>query len=563
MSGRSNDANDPRRSFDRVDPERNGAGISSHRRSQSAVPRQGTPSNNGSPLNIVLISSSGDSIDTLLRQVASSLGGISIEGSASTHNPVTTAARMDNPAPAPTLRDAPQERQLRPSRRLPRPNEVPPMSSAGRDPHTVSAGQDPHTASAGQESNLFASPPLRWASYTDLPEDWLASDSSDSSRRSSYHSSAWDIQFHSSEEESSSDAEESSVGLDPTSNASNVDPSARRETAFDSAASSSLVTLYPVESLYDSETHDFSGPSGSSAQPQASSAKRAPVVTAAAGPSGSRNTPSSTSSEKTSRTFGSDSILPPPILRPSSSRQREPAAPPPPINLRPQAARRDLAPNPPDQLPERPGGRILYDVTTPNSDHHLVRGWARAAALTHGHPNTQVRRLTPRPRRVSQGEWFVVTKGRQVGIFRGWEQARLQVDQFSGAIYKAYATQEEAEARLRLVGERRALMPGIEGLPAQLRFLAEPSRPPAQYMMRNEGSPSPQSAAAIVVFRGLVHGVYNDWLDCADYVVGIKGAVYNTFERVEAAHAAYNRARFEGLLQTIRPPPNRRATVYA
>lgn len=41
------------------------------------------------------------------------------------------------------------------------------------------------------------------------------------------------------------------------------------------------------------------------------------------------------------------------------------------------------------------------------------------------------------------------------------EQARLQVDQFSGAIYKAYATQEEAEARLRLVGERRALMPGI------------------------------------------------------------------------------------------------------
>lgn len=62
-------------------------------------------------------------------------------------------------------------------------------------------------------------------------------------------------------------------------------------------------------------------------------------------------------------------------------------------------------------------------------------------------------------------------------------------------------------------------------------------------------------------YRTLILGLHR--LDCADYVVGIKGAVYNTFERVEAAHAAYNRARFEGLLQTIRPPPNRRATVYA
>lgn len=48
----------------------------------------------------------------------------------------------------------------------------------------------------------------------------------------------------------------------------------------------------------------------------------------------------------------------------------------------------------------------------------LIR--ARAAHLSSGHANTIVRRITPRPRRVSQGEWFVVTKGREVGVFQGW-----------------------------------------------------------------------------------------------------------------------------------------------
>lgn len=42
-------------------------------------------------------------------------------------------------------------------------------------------------------------------------------------------------------------------------------------------------------------------------------------------------------------------------------------------------------------------------------------------------------------------------------------------------------------------------------------------------------------------------------LDCADYVVGIPGSVYNTFNSVAAAEHAFQRARDEGLLQNVYP----------
>ena len=40
---------------------------------------------------------------------------------------------------------------------------------------------------------------------------------------------------------------------------------------------------------------------------------------------------------------------------------------------------------------------------------------------------------------------YVVTRGRQTGIFDTWEDCERQVKGFSGAQYKSYATQEDAE----------------------------------------------------------------------------------------------------------------------
>jgi ribonuclease HI len=42
-------------------------------------------------------------------------------------------------------------------------------------------------------------------------------------------------------------------------------------------------------------------------------------------------------------------------------------------------------------------------------------------------------------------KYYVVWKGRETGIFTSWEECKSQVDHFSGAKFKSFPTQEEAE----------------------------------------------------------------------------------------------------------------------
>jgi ribonuclease HI len=45
----------------------------------------------------------------------------------------------------------------------------------------------------------------------------------------------------------------------------------------------------------------------------------------------------------------------------------------------------------------------------------------------------------------AKGKFYVVWKGRQTGIFSGWEACKAQVNGFTGAEYKAFQTRQEAE----------------------------------------------------------------------------------------------------------------------
>ena len=44
-----------------------------------------------------------------------------------------------------------------------------------------------------------------------------------------------------------------------------------------------------------------------------------------------------------------------------------------------------------------------------------------------------------------RARWYVVWAGREPGIYRDWEQCRAQVEGFSGAQYRSYASVDEAE----------------------------------------------------------------------------------------------------------------------
>ncbi|KAJ7593011.1 hypothetical protein C8J56DRAFT_1045448 [Mycena floridula] len=57
-------------------------------------------------------------------------------------------------------------------------------------------------------------------------------------------------------------------------------------------------------------------------------------------------------------------------------------------------------------------------------------------------PNCQHRFPPPPPRK----NWYVITRGRQVGIFTDWNVAASHVVGVKGAVFKRYGTRAEAEA---------------------------------------------------------------------------------------------------------------------
>lgn len=45
-------------------------------------------------------------------------------------------------------------------------------------------------------------------------------------------------------------------------------------------------------------------------------------------------------------------------------------------------------------------------------------------------------------------KYYAVRRGRKTGLFRSWADCKAQIDGFSGALYKSFTTQAEAEAYL-------------------------------------------------------------------------------------------------------------------
>lgn len=57
----------------------------------------------------------------------------------------------------------------------------------------------------------------------------------------------------------------------------------------------------------------------------------------------------------------------------------------------------------------------------------------------------------------------------------------------------------------------------------------------------------------IVVFKGTDIGVFEDWLEAADYAVGIEGAVWNGFYSQGQAERAFDDALVDGFVEMLPP----------
>jgi len=80
---------------------------------------------------------------------------------------------------------------------------------------------------------------------------------------------------------------------------------------------------------------------------------------------------------------------------------------------------------------------------------------------------------------MSKNKFFVVWKGKQPGIYSSWEECKRQVHQFEGALFKGFATEEEAKKAFeslpwKYIDTRNNAQNKSSGKKAKKTFIGEP-----------------------------------------------------------------------------------------
>ncbi|KAK7684412.1 hypothetical protein QCA50_012359 [Cerrena zonata] len=162
--------------------------------------------------------------------------------------------------------------------------------------------------------------------------------------------------------------------------------------------------------------------------------------------------------------------------------------------------------------------------------------------VIHSPSSYYARRALKRP-----PQFYAVTVGRHVGVFQTWEEARDETNGISRAVHRSYASLETAQAAYDRTLARGAVRVSTERAVQNARYniLIPP-------YARNI-SPANSRCRCIVVFRGRFIGIFYDWLDCADFVLGVPGAVYTGYPSEEDAFNALETAWAEGYPRKISP----------
>jgi viroplasmin and RNaseH domain-containing protein len=125
---------------------------------------------------------------------------------------------------------------------------------------------------------------------------------------------------------------------------------------------------------------------------------------------------------------------------------------------------------------------------------------------------------------MARKKYYAVKRGRQPGIFDSWEACQACIQNFGGAIFKGFATYEEAEAWYR--GEGGASK--LANAPSQA------SRPRAAAAPVPLDRP-PTAGPCYAVRRGHRTGIFGTWSECQEAVKGFPGAQYKKFNVYEKA----------------------------
>ena len=104
---------------------------------------------------------------------------------------------------------------------------------------------------------------------------------------------------------------------------------------------------------------------------------------------------------------------------------------------------------------------------------------------------------------MSGKKFYAVAKGRKPGIYTNWPEAKSQIDRFTGAIYKGFATRKEAEEWLRKPVPRPA-SPGKRPESIRTHDVHDANRVTIYTDGGSSGNPGPGGYGAVQIYNGTI-----------------------------------------------------------
>ncbi|KAJ7655761.1 hypothetical protein DFH06DRAFT_1329193 [Mycena polygramma] len=251
--------------------------------------------------------------------------------------------------------------------------------------------------------------------------------------------------------------------------------------------------------------------------------------------------PASLSSSSASTEYFSDNEpnTPPPSPPPS------PRTPP-----RPSAAAPSTG-----ALLQSPSPSRLYRFGSPGNQA-LTQDWSEAAHATIGRRDLTVQRVSASPRKPKKTKAYAVFFGLTPGWYLSWDIAGPLVTGVTGSIYLAYPSEPAARAAFEYA-QSKSWTGVCTG--RSVPYEAVP----------HHGLPTPATEPLTplhcgtwyVVYKGIVPGVYQSFVECGLNTVGIAGATYDCSEDKDTALGNFARATTKGSTGRLYVPHVSRAPL--
>jgi ribonuclease HI len=125
-------------------------------------------------------------------------------------------------------------------------------------------------------------------------------------------------------------------------------------------------------------------------------------------------------------------------------------------------------------------------------------------------------------------KFYAVKVGHQPGIYDTWEQCKEKIDGYEWPVYKSFASREEAEDFIKGNDQSQR----IENF---INWKKKEKKNNNNNNNNNNSGSRGSSKKFYAIKKGYVTGIFDQWEECKNYVIGYEGAIYKAFPTLEEA----------------------------